>query len=163
MSEQDEDPLFNDDWEASPYLYPRDKAATLSKPPFTLLVMSVGDTILFDPAQDELAVADFIVAISATQTEQGELQLTAIRSIDPPSRLTAAGVPNALNTTANAGVSSLSPNEAIALRENDQGQTFWRPPRGGIRRSMITQMIKSVIEKGGVGSEVLAGLASVKT
>jgi len=123
--------------------------------------MSVGENIVFDPSHDELAVADAVLAISASQGEDSALKMVCLRTVDPPSRLTAAGVPTALNTT--AGASSLSAAEALALRENDQGQTVWRPPRGGVRRALVSRMIKMVVEKGGVGEEVLEGLAGVET
>ncbi|KAI7207521.1 hypothetical protein KC333_g9408 [Hortaea werneckii] len=124
VSERDEDPLFNDDWEASTFLYPKtspsnssSNAAQFPPPPITLLVVSVSSstaaggeaagqqqqqspTILFDPSREELAVADAVVAISlgVLPTEQ-KLSLLALRTIDPPSRLTGAGVPDRLNTT----------------------------------------------------------------
>nr|POE47760.1 exosome complex component rrp42 [Quercus suber] len=164
ISEKDEDPLFNDDWDASTSLYPRGtNAKPNSKPPATLLVMCAGDHILFDPTRDELAVADAVLAISVSQSRTGELKLVAVRTIDPPSRLTAGGVPDALNTTASGGISTLPPTEAFSLRETDQGSTVWRPPRGGVRRAMVAKMIKMVVEQGGVGEEVMGGLASVDT
>lgn len=127
--------------------------------------MSVADNIIFDPSKEELAVADAMVAISvASQTDSAgpeALKMIALRTIDPPSRLTGAGVPNTLNS--NAGGAAISAAEAMALREKDQGQTVWRPPRGGVRRGVVAKMIKMVVEKGGVGEEVLDGLAGVDT
>jgi exosome complex component RRP42 len=165
VSEKDEDPLFNDDWEASRFLYPQSTNAgqARSKPPVTLLLMSVGDNIIADPSREELAVADAVVAISVAPStnQQVPLKTVALRTVDPPSRLTGAGVPTALNTT--VGGTSLSEAEAMALREKDQGQTVWRPPRGGVRRAVISRMIKMVTETGGVGQEVLDGLAGVET
>ncbi|KAK4891620.1 Exosome complex component rrp42 [Elasticomyces elasticus] len=167
VSEQDEDPLFNDDWEASTYLYPKSKPSQTAqrKPPITMLVMAVGETILFDPSADELAVADAVVALSVTHSTAG-LKLIALRTIDPPSRLTSGGIPNALNTTpvaAGAQQTAVSSNEALKLRENDQGRSVWRPPRGGVKRTVLSRMIKAVIEEGGVGGEVMEGLANVET
>ena len=167
VSEKDEDPLFNDDWEASHYLYPRSTASSAieAKPPATLLVMSVGENIIFDPSKEELAVADAMLAISVAGQSSPDstepLKMVALRTIDPPSRLTGAGVPNSSNT--NAGGTAVSPAEALALREKDQGQTVWRPPRRGLRRGLVAKMIKMVVEKGGVGQEVLDGLAAVET
>lgn len=164
ISERDEDPLFNDDWEAATFLFTRESsgaaASANSKPPVTLLVMTVGKNVLFDPSREELAVADAVVAISAAQGKDGSLKMVALRTIDPPSRLTAAGVPNSMNSTAGGSVSA---EEALKLRERDAGQTVWRPPRGGIGRSLMTQMIKAVIEKDGVGQEVMDGLQTVET
>lgn len=163
VSENDEDPFFNDDWEASKYLYPRTPAGqSAQKPPVTLLVMSAGENILFDPSREELAVADAVLAISAAQTSTGGLKMVAMRTVDPPSRLTAAGVPNMLNTTATGGAATMSAADALALREKDQGQTVWRPPRGGVKRAVITRMIKMVIEEGGIGKDVMDGLANVE-
>ncbi|KAK4547487.1 hypothetical protein LTR36_001144 [Oleoguttula mirabilis] len=164
VSEKDEDPLFNDDWEASTYLYPPTTTTQHQKPPVTLLVMSVGATILFDPSKQELAVADSVLAISAAQSSTGELRMVALRTIDPPSRLTAAGVPNVLNTTTGAtGAQTLSAADVLAMREKDQGQSVWRPPRGGVPRALVAKMIKMVVERGGVGEEVMEGLANVET
>lgn len=126
--------------------------------------MSVGDNILFDPSKEELAVADSVIALSVAQGTDGSLKMVALRTIDPPSRLTAAGVPNVLNTTTGAtGAQSLSSAEVLAIREKDQGQTVWRSPRGGVRRGLVSRMIKAVVEQGGVGQEVMDGLAALET
>ncbi|KAF2214802.1 hypothetical protein CERZMDRAFT_110375 [Cercospora zeae-maydis SCOH1-5] len=185
ISQGDEDPLFNDDWDASTYLFQRDSTTgkPLAKPPVTLLVMTVGSNILFDPSKEELAVADAVVAISAAQTEErkdgddGEegMRLVALRTIDPPSRLTAAGVPSTTTTT-NAksgggggggggatGGETLSASEMLKRREKDAGATVWRPPRGGVSRGLMNAMIKAVVKKGGLAEEVLEGLAGVET
>ncbi|CZT24725.1 related to rRNA processing protein [Ramularia collo-cygni] len=157
ISEKDEDPLFNDDWEASTHLFPRDaKGVATTKPPVTLLVMTVGSNIIFDPSQEELAVADAVVAISAAQDKSGSLRMVALRTVDPPSRLTAAGVPN--NSTSTTGLSAA---DVLELREKDAGMTVWRPPRGGMGRTQISQIIKAVVATDGVGSEVMEGLQSV--
>ncbi|EME49927.1 hypothetical protein DOTSEDRAFT_164756 [Dothistroma septosporum NZE10] len=161
ISEKDEDPLFNDDWEASTYLFPRHASGSVkAKPPVTLLVMTAGSNVLFDPSKEELAVADAVLAISAAQGQDGQLKMVALRTVDPPSRLTAAGVPNRADTTAGGG---LSAEETVKLREKDAGQTVWRPPRGGVSRTLISQMIKAVLAKGGVGQEVMDGLNAVET
>ncbi|KAK5114879.1 hypothetical protein LTR62_002037 [Meristemomyces frigidus] len=160
ISEKDEDPLFNDDWEASTHLYLRDDQHQQQKPSVTLLVISVNDNILFDPSKEELAVADAVVAMSVTQSTDNSLKLIALRTVDPPSRLTAAGTPNALNTS--AGAQSLGAAEVAAIREKDMGATVWRPPRGGLKRAVLAKMIKMVVEKNGVGEEVLAGLVGVE-
>lgn len=136
--------------------------------------MAVGPNILFDPSKEELAVADAVVAISAARGKDGELKMVALRTIDPPSRLTAAGVPSAPPAPASGGANSRSSStqtasgtmsdvEASALREKDAGQTVWRPPRGGVSRTLLSRMIKAVVEKGGVGQEVLDGLDAVES
>ncbi|KAK1808315.1 Exosome complex component rrp42 [Friedmanniomyces endolithicus] len=159
ISERDEDPLFNDDWEASTHLYPRSKAdgSSAQKPPITLLVMMVALSVT-QPLQT--------TSTNATEADVLPLKLVALRTIDPPSRLTAGGVPNVLNTTnatGTAGAGNTSTGGVLAIREKDQGQSVWRPPRGGVKRAVVGRMIKAVVEKGGVGMEVMAGLAGVET
>lgn len=105
-------------------------------------------------------MADAVVAISAAQGQDGQMKMVALRTVDPPSRLTAAGVPNSADTTAGGG---LSAEETLKLREKDVGQTVWRPPRGGVSRMLLSQMIKAVVEQGGVGQEVMDGLNAVET
>lgn len=34
----------------------------------------------------------------------------------------------------------------------------WRPPRGGMKRGLVSRVVKMVCERGGVGQEVLDGL-----
>lgn len=171
LSQGDEDPLFNDDWEASTYLYPRrsKKSPTQhqSRPPITLLVTTVGPNILFDPSRDELAVAETVLAISAAQTsaataDSSGLKVVAMRTIDPPSRLTAAGVPRDVNSATGAAATA-SASEVLAAREKDEGRGVWRAPRGGVRRSVVLEAVKTIVAKGGVGEEVLGGLEGVET
>lgn len=165
ISEADEDPLFNDDWQAAKPLYPATtqlSKAARPKPPITLVVISVGDNIFFDPSQVELAVADSVFAISCSRNPSTDsLQVVAIRTIDPPSRLTGSGVPAALNTTTSGGEARMSDADALAHRETDEGTTVWRAPRGGVGRKVLAKMIKMVVEKGGVGQEVMDGLDGV--
>lgn len=172
ISQGDEDPLFNDDWEASTRLYPRQTTSTkqqqsLVKPPITLLVTTVGPNILFDPSRDELAVAETVLAISAAQTsaptsDSSGLRVVAMRTIDPPSRLTAAGVPRDVNSASGAAATA-SASEVLAAREKDEGRGVWRAPRGGVRRGVVTEVVKLLVAKGGVGEEVLGGLEGVET
>ncbi|KAF2223115.1 ribosomal protein S5 domain 2-type protein [Elsinoe ampelina] len=164
VSEKDEDPLFNDDWDAATSLYPSQHSN--SKPPVTLLVMGVGENIFFDATEEELAVADALLAVSVAEkavagATKGELTVVALRSIDPPSRRTNPGIPDSMNT-ATGGTAPTSKEDALAKREAIDPQKVWRPPRGGIRRSMISSMIKSVVEKGGVGWEVIDALEAVE-
>lgn len=128
--------MFDDDWAAATFLYPRQDTsgraasskssskqssaaaavAPASRPPITLLVMAVGDNIIFDPSKEELAVADSAVAVSVAEgpssesepesdstpatTTKRNLHLLSVRTIDPPSRLTPPGVPNSVNASA---------------------------------------------------------------
>ncbi|KAF2431093.1 hypothetical protein EJ08DRAFT_611320 [Tothia fuscella] len=165
-SEGDEDPLFDDDWEASTYLYPRDtKGACLDRPPITLLVIAVGPNFVFDPSKEELAVAEAVIALSAgtsdASTLNKNLRLLSIRTIDPPSRLTPLGIPDALSSAA-TGSAPLPPDEQLAAREGTDEHGVWNPPRGGMKRAVLAQIIKAVIEPGGVAQEVMDGLMHVE-
>lgn len=173
-SELEEDPLFDDDWEAAVYLYPRDKNSKgHARPPVTLLVMAVGDNIIFDPSKEELAVAEVVLAVSVGEQSTGasildteamgvdskparDLRLLSVRTIDPPSRLTPPGVPNFLNTATGGSAAG-----SIQQSENAETEGVWQPPRGGAKRKMIAAMIQRVLERGGVGEEVLDGLDAV--
>ncbi|TID21833.1 putative 3 exoribonuclease family protein [Venturia nashicola] len=166
-SEGDEDPLFNDDWEESVYLYPFTPTGNrLSRPPITLLVMSIGTNYIFDPSKEELAVAEAVVAISVGSTESEgkgnmDLKLLALRTIDPPSRLTTPGIPNSLNNVA-TGDRPLPPDEAFAAREGTEEKGVWNPPRGGMKRGVLAAILKAVVKKGGIGEEVMEGLLGVE-
>lgn len=170
-SELEEDPLFDDDWEAAVFLYPRGKKAKgRARPPVTLLVMAVQDNIIFDPSKEELAVAEVVLAVSVGERSTGasntdaeameieskparDLRLLSVRTIDPPSRLTPPGVPNFLNTATGGSAAG-----SMQQSENIETEGVWQPPRGGAKRKIIAAMIQRVLEKGGVGEEVLDGL-----
>ncbi|KAJ6062733.1 uncharacterized protein N7446_006853 [Penicillium canescens] len=170
----EEDPFFDDDWAAAEYLYPRitNKSAKHTptaqshpvRPPVTLLVISVGENIIFDPNREEIAVADAVLAISVTRTGDSDtLKLLSIRTIDPPSRLTQSGIPNSENVNM---LGATAPSDDPALLNPATGEEevsrVWRPRRGGVKRSVIARMVKTVLEKGGVGEEVLEGLEGVE-
>lgn len=182
-SQGEEDPFFDDDWNAAEHLYPRSRPSSIIakpqhhhqqqfRPPVTLLVISVGDNIIFDPNREEIAVADTVLAVSVTRNSDSNLRsnaeslkLLSIRTVDPPSRLTQPGVPNSENvatlgsTAAAEEASLLNPSTAA-----DQGETpgVWRPRRGGVKRATIARIVKMVVKKGGVGEEVLEGLEGVE-
>ena len=172
-SEGDEDPLFDDDWEASVFLYPRATESASTRPPVTLLVMAVKDSIIFDPSKEELAVAEVVLAVSIGERSEGvggtdmdidsgkkrNLRLLAVRTIDPPSRLTPPGVPNALNTA--TGGTAATIEHTATQRETLDDEGVWQPPRGGAKRKLIVAMIQKVLEQGGVAEEVLDGLDGV--
>ncbi|EPE27323.1 Ribosomal protein S5 2-like protein [Glarea lozoyensis ATCC 20868] len=162
-SEQDEDPLFNDDWDAAVYLFPRE--SDIARPPITLLVMAVGSNIIFDPSKEELAVAESVLAVSVaerpTDDESRSLKLLAVRTIDPPSRLTQPGVANEVNT-ATGGTAVGSVGERVLKREIKGEKGVWQPPRGGAKRVLVREMIRRVLEPGGVADEVLEGLEGVE-
>lgn len=209
VSEGDEDPFFDDDWDASTFLYKKDtpttagtktKAAvtttattTASRPPITLLVMTVGNNILFDPTAEELAVANAVLAVSVGQVSSSSsssasssstsLRLLAIRTIDPPSRLTAPGTPynpdankpkaplpptgttTAAAAAAVAAAAATAPNTTDAARlasETEDVYGVWRAPRGGAKVALLAAMTHKVLEKGGVAEEVFSGLDGVE-
>jgi exosome complex component RRP42 len=170
-SDPGDDPLFNDDWDAAVPLYPRSSTKGKSKtqysnrPPVTLLVMLVGLNIIFDPTKEELSVADAVLAVSLTSSSLAEdagitrLRVLSIRTIDPPSRLTTAGIPDALNTATGGAVTVKQEEQGGKVDGEEPG--VWRPPRGGMKRGLIGKVVEMCLKKGGVGEEVLAGLEGV--
>lgn len=167
ISEPGDDPLFDDDWAESVSLFPKNQSGIyLERPPITLLVMTVGENIIFDPTKEELAVAENVVAASIAlrvfPAGHNALDLVAIRSIDPPSRLTPPGVPNKIKSTTPAA----GPEREASLVEtpgtHGMHENIWKPPRGGLKRPMLAKIIQSVLEPGGVGSGVLEGLAAAR-
>jgi len=172
-SDPGDDPLFDNDWAAAEPLYAKDEGGdgSRNRPPITLLVMTVNDNIVFDPSREELAVADAVLAVTVVSTStstpqaQSPFQLLTMRTIDPPSRLTPPGVPDATNPATAVGVAAMQgtgqkPASATAEAEKE---VVWSPPRGGIKRALVARIVKAVVEKGGVGEEVLEGLAAVET
>jgi exosome complex component RRP42 len=178
-SEGDEDPFFDDDWAAAPHLFPRTPSTTTTsnpitaRPPITLLVMAVGNNIIFDPSKEELAVADVALAVSVTSSsssssregeEEGEgrkLRLLSIRMIDPPSRLTPPGVPNAVNAAYGTAGGSTQKMLEARTAETEGVEGVWRAPRGGAKRMVIGALVQKVLETGGVVDEVLDALEGV--
>ncbi|KAJ4417308.1 Exosome complex component rrp42 [Gnomoniopsis sp. IMI 355080] len=175
-SEGDEDPLFDDDWDSSTYLYPQKGGVALSRPPVTLLVMAVGNNIIFDPAKEELGVADVALAISvadAASSKDGKdamevdgpakrnLRLLSIRTIDPPSRLTPPGVPRAADA-ANSGLNGEAKQADPRIAETGSVEGVWKAPRGGAKVAIIGAMIQKALEAGGVADDVLDGLKAVE-
>ncbi|KAI0439776.1 hypothetical protein F4803DRAFT_25841 [Xylaria telfairii] len=181
-SEGDEDPMFDDDWAASQFLYSRSSAPTTTttntpRPPITLLVMAAGENVIFDPSKEELAVADCALAVSVGEgAEESEsamevdadvkartLRLLSVRTIDPPSRLTAPGVPNAVNAAA-WGQQGGAAKETTGLRaaETDNVEGVWKAPRGGSKIAIISTIVEKILQKGGVADEVLEGLGGVE-
>jgi exosome complex component RRP42 len=163
--------MFDDDWEASTFLYPREGAVDGGpRPPVTLLVVTVGDNVIFDPAKEELAVAESALAVSVAESRRvrnagtmdvdskaRELRLLSIRTIDPPSRLTPPGVPH----TSNPGAAGTAPVKQT--QEDVQGtETVWKAPLGGTKFGVLDGIIQAVLEKGGIADEVLDGLEGVE-
>lgn len=139
--------------------------------------MAVNDNIIFDPSKEELAVAEVVLAVSIGEvspegaedgamdvdSDKGSrgLRLLAVRTIDPPSRLTHPGVPNSLNT-ATGGSAAGTTEQASSQKETIVEEGVWQPPRGGAKRKLIAAMIQKVLESGGVAEEVLDGLDAVE-
>ncbi|EXJ54176.1 hypothetical protein A1O7_09513 [Cladophialophora yegresii CBS 114405] len=152
-SEGEEDPVADDDWMASAYLYSRTGTETgipvASRPPVTLLVVVVGENVIFDPSREELAVADAVVAVSVGVASGGEggrgargaeFEVLATRMIDTPARDTMKGVP--------------------LLGEVGEGVEvpgIWKPRVGGIKRSMLKKAVNTALT-GGVARDVMDGL-----
>ncbi|KAK2810568.1 hypothetical protein FQN50_002825 [Emmonsiellopsis sp. PD_5] len=194
-SKDEEDPMFDDDWAAAEYLYPRRTTHTTStsatqqitthpfRPPVTLLVIAVGDNIIFDPSREEIAVAEAVLAVTVGRTtnfnsnhnnkdvsEASTLKLLSIRTIDPPSRLTSPGIPNKENAaTIGFAVTGAGEGEEVRAVEGgaavDAGEDVagvWSPRRGGVKRAVIARIVRMVLKRGGVGEEVLEGLEGVE-
>lgn len=143
-SEGEEDPLADDDWEASVYLYRKPgKSRFLAGgvPPVTLLVMVVGENVIFDPSGTELAVADGVFAVSIAKPEEksDEVSVLAARMLETSARDTFKGVPR--NGNAN---------------EWDVVPGVWKPKVGGVKRAVFTKVVTAVVE--GVGREVVGSL-----
>ncbi|KAF2637101.1 exoribonuclease family protein [Massarina eburnea CBS 473.64] len=165
-SEKDEDPLFDDDWDAAVPLYPKSSGNSTSpadKPPVIILAMAVGPNIIFDPCKEELAVADAILAIACANSTSSSTgaRIVSIRTIDPPSHLTPPAVPNAMNS-ATGGTAPASTADALTQRELLATSGVWTPPRGGMKRSLISQITKMVVGKGGVAEEVISALQAIE-
>jgi exosome complex component RRP42 len=178
--------MFDDDWDAAGYLYPRSSNSTTApfqgkrkakseqqqfRPPVTLLVITVGENIIFDPTREEVSVAEAVLAVSVGRSGSGShndnnmLQLISIRTIDPPSRFTQPGIPDSENA-ATISAAGRDGDEASAgqtsISEKEEMQGVWRPRRGGVKRGVILRMVKMVLEKGCVGDEVMEGLEGVE-
>lgn len=162
-SQGEEDPFFDDDWDAAEYLYPRSGSAQQIRPPVTLLVISAGENIIFDPNREEVSVADAVLAISITRDSAGDgLKLLSIRTVDPPSRLTQPGLPNSENVATLGSTAVAEEAEIVIPSTGEEVPGVWRPRRGGVKRNTIARMVKMVLGKGGVGEEVLEGLEGVE-
>jgi exosome complex component RRP42 len=150
--------MFDDDWQASQFLYSQSESA---RPPITLLVIAVGDNVIFDPSKEELAVAESALAVSVAEAaseagskdEGRRLKLVAIRMVDPPSRLTPPGVPN--GTSSGTGA-------APAGKEGESVDGVWKAPVGGTKFAILDGIVQAVLGRGGVADEVLDGLKGVE-
>lgn len=171
--------MFDDDWEASTFLYPRNGGIAGSRPPITLLVVAIGNNIIFDPAREELAVAEAALAVSVSEVREEQqssgmdvdsgrqLRLLSMRTVDPPSRLTPPGVPNSMNiatTNTEAGSGTSTPKSKQPQQQTDFASTegVWKAPLGGTKFGVLDAIIQAVLEKGGVADDILDGLDGVE-
>jgi exosome complex component RRP42 len=170
----------------SDHLYPRLAGKAVSRPPLTLLVMAVGNNIIFDPAKEELAVADVALAVSVGEAVSGSasslssktgsrkmeidtgvgggrnLRLLSVRTIDPPSRLTPPGVPNEKNTAYGAAAVTATQKQPEARAvETESVEGVWKAPRGGAKVLVMAALVDKCLEKGGVADEVFDALEAV--
>ncbi|RMD41189.1 hypothetical protein DV735_g3968, partial [Chaetothyriales sp. CBS 134920] len=142
-SEGEEDPIADDDWMASTYLYARSEGANRARPPLTLLVVTVNDNIVFDPSHEEIKVADNMLAISIQPeptADKASYKMLSLRMIDTPARDTMKGV----------------------ARDGDSHQGrlvpgVWKPRVGGINRQLLND-VATVVLAGGVADDVISGL-----
>lgn len=159
VSSGEEDPLFNDDWDAATPLYPADSAEL---PPITLLVVAVGSNIIFDPSKEELAVADAVLAMSLAKSGESangvpELSLLSLRTVDSPSRMTTP----ALTDAQSGGGEDAAKPKSSPLKTSES--SLWTPPTGGMKRGLISRAMALCLGKEGVANEVLTGLQSFRS
>lgn len=111
--------------------------------------MAVGANIVFDPTSEELAVADAVLAVSVVGGGGvgGGVRVLGVRTVDPPSR----GMPR--------GGGDVGDEAGGGEGEGERG--VWRGVRGGMKRGVVGRVVRMVVEKGGLGEEVLGGLEGV--
>ena len=153
ISREEEDPHFDDDWDAAVPLYPklsRKKPDSIAdhcpKPPMSIMVASVGSNLFFDPSREELTVADAVIVVTVAAQAESDMgaEVLGIRTLDPPAALTTS--------------SSAALGGEPGFGKVDDGEGIWKPKRGGINRDAIARTIDLCSKKGGVGEEVLQAL-----
>ena len=138
----------------------------------------VGPNLFFDPSREELAVADAILAVSLTASESpssniartdesknslSSFRILAVRTIDPPSRISTPGVADLRNPTIGA-VQQQSASGEFTKQSPDKEEGVWKPPRGGMPRALIFKVMQMCVAPNGVAEEVFEGLkGSIKT
>lgn len=128
VSESDEDPIFDDDWDASFALYP----TTCQLPPITLLVVSVEGNIFFDPTREELSVGDYVLAVSlASNSANNTLKVIGVRTLE-------------------SGIGGM----AAEMKDGSSGGVV-AASMGGVKRGIIKRIIKESLS---VGKEVFESL-----
>lgn len=134
-SDEDEDPVFNDDWDASTPLYP----ASSQLPPITLLVVSVGENIFFDPTKEELFVGDCVLAVSlASNSIKHTPRVIGVRTLESGT----SGIQTGTKNVGGGGGGIAA--EVVSM--------------GGVKRGVVKRIIKESLS---VGKEVFEGLQGV--
>lgn len=64
--------------------------------------------------------------------------------------------------SATGGTAPTSSADALTQRELLATSGVWTPPRGGMKRGLISQVTKMVVENGGVAEEVIGALAAIE-
>ena len=81
------------------------------------------------------------VTVCSQSNRQDEgLELLAVRTIEPPSRMSA------------------SASQGVPAGEDEDAEGVWRARKGGMSSKVLKRMVAKCLEKGGVGDEVLRGL-----
>ena len=133
---------------------------------------SPAETIVFDPTRDEVAVADGLLAVSVAPRAADptrRLRLVAMRTLDAPARLSAAGIPDAVNpaaggvTEATAAAVAADADRVRAAKQTAEkavaAGAVWTPLRGGIAPDTVARVLDDATRPAGVGHDVLQGLA----
>ena len=149
-----EDPHFDDDWEASTFLYTRHQPnfaskypePTIIKPPISIVVAAIGPHLYFDPCHEELAVADAVIAVTVAHMTGRRAKVLAARTLDLPAASTTS------SSSALAGETGFDGLEV--------GEGVWKPKRGGVKREVLIRAIEQCSKEGGVGEEILSALES---
>ncbi|ERF75802.1 hypothetical protein EPUS_01632 [Endocarpon pusillum Z07020] len=176
-SQGEEDPLVDDDWESSLFLFPPPtsarkpdsasgnaganehsippEAGRLSMPPITLLVMTVNSNIIFDPSHSELAVADAVLAVSVAFSDT----TTHHHHHDDAQTPTLLAI-RTIETPARDTMRGVPAAGEVVEGELVPG--VWKPKVGGVKREVLKRVVRAVVGTGGdelgVAREVFDGL-----
>ncbi|KAF7512072.1 hypothetical protein GJ744_002785 [Endocarpon pusillum] len=182
-SQGEEDPLVDDDWESSLFLFPppptsarkpessasgkagpneqhsippREAGRLLTMPPITLLVMTVNSNIIFDPSHSELAVADAVLAVSVSFSSDTTTHHHHHHHAQTPTLLAVRTIETPARDTMR-GVPA-----AGEVVEGDLVPGVWRPRVGGVKREVLKRVVRAVLgasaDDSGVAREVFDGL-----
>ena len=96
-----------------------------------------------------------VSVVAEPEEKSGGMRVVAVRMVDAPSRMMGAGVPDWANSATGGGGKA-----GVGGEGKEEG--VWRAPRGGVGRGLVAKMVQMVVERGGVGEEVLKGLDGVE-